>query len=103
MLLILYCYSISIEINWTHPQACPKKSGGKSGLSFGSIALIVIACCVVLYFLIGIPIMHFCLKKTGIEMVPLIHFWLSLPSLVVEGVKSIFSPCCGDKGYREIE
>lgn len=97
-----------MTVNWTHPQACqipvdPVNPGNKKGISFGSVMLIIIACLVVLYFLIGIPVMHFGFKKSGIEMIPFINFWTSLPGLVIEGVKGIFCcTLCRGGGYEQI-
>ena len=69
--------------------------------------LIIIAVLVVLYFAVGIPVMHFVFKKNGLEMIPFVIFWTSLPGLVVDGCKFILSPCLGQmkssEGYATVE
>lgn len=90
------------KVELLHPSACIKNK--KKGLSFGSIALIVIACLIVLYLALGIPINIFVRKKKGVEVIPFIYFWTSIPGLVIDGIRFIFSPCCkGGSGYSNIE
>lgn len=89
-----------MTIDFEAKQACRK-----TGLSFGSIMLIVLAILFVLYFLIGIPVCKFALKKKGKEIIPFVYFWLSIPGLVVDGVKFIFTPCCrgNRREYEDIK
>lgn len=98
----IFC-SDSITITWRHPQACPVQK--KKKLSFGSIMLIILAVLVVLYFVIGIPVMRFIFKKRGVEMIPFVAFWTSIPRLVYEGVKTIYrcTPCGKDSENKEYQ
>ncbi|KAH7822476.1 putative Autophagy-related protein 27 [Monocercomonoides exilis] len=109
------------EIIWKHPQGCPnikpdpddpnnpdkpdpKKDPKKKKLSFGSVMLIILSVLAVLYFAIGIPVMYFALKKRGLEIIPFVNFWKSLPGLVIDGVKFCLSPCLKSKsGYGKID
>eukprot|EP00761_Pharyngomonas_kirbyi_P011798 gb/GECH01011824.1/.p1 GENE.gb/GECH01011824.1/~~gb/GECH01011824.1/.p1 ORF type:complete len:262 (+),score=47.54 gb/GECH01011824.1/:1-786(+) len=77
-----YIYTISM----TSPEACPK-SGGGSGISPGSILLIIFFCGVIpLYFIIGIPVEMFVYKTEGWKrFVPNANFWLDLPFLLKDG------------------
>ncbi|KAH7819107.1 putative Autophagy-related protein 27 [Monocercomonoides exilis] len=96
------------RVTWKHPQACqvikpknPEKE--KTKLSFGSVMLIIFAASFLLYFAIGIPIMILAFKKRGLEMIPFVGFWRSLPGLVIDGVKFLLSPCLKSKsGYADI-
>ena len=91
-----------MTLNWQHPQGCPGEAESSSGLSFGSIMLIIIAVVVFLYFAVGCPLMYFVFKKRGLEIIPFASFWLSIPSLIVEGVKFIISPCTKRGSYQTV-
>ncbi|KAH7824107.1 putative Autophagy-related protein 27 [Monocercomonoides exilis] len=98
-----------------HPAGCKKspdpkddpknpKNNKKKGLSFGSIMLIIFSVLLVLYFAAGMPLMYFAFKKRGIEMIPFVFFWTSLPRLVIEGVKVLISPCTNKaRGFEEMK
>lgn len=101
LFLSIFIYSDHAEANFYSPQGC--KVAKKSGLSFGSIMLIAIGACIVLFFVIGIPIQYFVRHKRGLEMIPLFSFFASIPGLVLDGVKFIFSPCCRKKDYTPIK
>ena len=93
-------------LNFTTSHACPSSSSSSGGgLSFGSIVLIIIAVLVVLYFAVGIPVMIFVFKKTGIEIIPFVSFWMMIPGLVLDGCKFILGlfPCFKKKeGYSDV-
>ncbi|KAH7825423.1 putative Autophagy-related protein 27 [Monocercomonoides exilis] len=94
-------------IKMYYPQGCkvepkkddPKKSQKKS-LSFGSIMLIVISSLIVFLFLLGLLLNILVFKKRGIAVIPLLFFWTSLPGLMKDGLRFLFSPCISGKtGY----
>lgn len=101
LFLSIFIYSDHAEANFYSPQGC--KISKKSGLGFGSIMLIILAACVVLFFAIGIPIQYFVRHKKGLEIIPFFAFFVSIPGLVLDGVKFIFSPCCKRNDYAPIE
>jgi len=39
-----------------------------------------------LYFIIGIIVCKFALKKTGIEIIPNVYLWKDLPFLIKDGI-----------------
>merc|ERR1711937_916956 len=77
-------YTISTESK----HACDAKDNGDgeaSGLSFGSICLIVMLVLVVVYFVGGFLFLRFAKQREGAEAVPQLEFWKELPGLVVDG------------------
>jgi len=68
---------------WSSQYACPVKAGG---LSPGSIMLIIIASLLVIYLVAGILFNKFKRQLGGIEMIPNVEFWISIPGLVKDGV-----------------
>ena len=101
---LFFCSSI-YNVTFYHPDACPiSKSSSSGGLSFGSIVLIIIAALIVLYFAVGIPVMIFVFKKTGIEIIPFVSFWMMIPGLVLDGCKFILGlfPCYKKEGYDSL-
>ena len=86
-----------------HPDLCNfDEDESSSGLSVGSILLIIILALVVLYFVIGIPVCYFVLHKRGIEIIPFVSFWKELPALVKDGVFFIISPCYKPAEYQSM-
>lgn len=67
---------------FSHKAGCPS---GSSGLSAGSIMLIIIFVSLAVYIIAGIVINAAIRKKTGIEMIPNISFWMGFPSLIKDG------------------
>ena len=85
-------YTMEVNLNyfftWTTSAACPEGGSGsggligKTGLSGGSIFLIILLCCVVIYLVAGIVFKKVRMQAHGVEMIPNIDFWSSLPGLV---------------------
>ena len=100
--MIISTFRTNYILDWYHPKACPRKG---HAISFGTVMLIIIAALILLYFAVGIPIMKFGLKKSGIEVIPFSFFWVSLPRLVWDGIKAIFSicPCCRKSSMEKYE
>ena len=101
-LLFIIPFSTQITLLWNAPQGCPVSSSS-GGISFGSVMLIIIVILVALYFIAGCPIMYFVFHKRGIEIIPFVFFWASLPTLVVEGVKFLISPCLSSVGQSSYQ
>jgi hypothetical protein len=71
------------NFQWVTEFGCPAKGGG---LSPGSIMLIIILCLIVVYVVAGILFNKFKRGLNGIEMIPNVEFWISIPGLVKDGV-----------------
>eukprot|EP00770_Monocercomonoides_exilis_P015347 MONOS_15293.1-p1 / transcript=MONOS_15293.1 / gene=MONOS_15293 / organism=Monocercomonoides_exilis_PA203 / gene_product=unspecified product / transcript_product=unspecified product / location=Mono_scaffold01191:13514-14134(+) / protein_length=133 / sequence_SO=supercontig / SO=protein_coding / is_pseudo=false len=100
----------TVVVDYEGPEGCPKKNDDpgsekkKKKLSFGSIMLIIISVALVLYFAAGMPLMFFAFKKRGIEIIPFVYFWSSIPRMVILGIKTILSPCLSkSRGFKEMQ
>ena len=67
-------------------------SSESSGLSAGSVLLIVFFCLAAVY-VIGGMVLHHRAGASGIELLPHLTFWKGLPSLIADGFRFTFS--CG--------
>jgi 1,2-dihydroxy-3-keto-5-methylthiopentene dioxygenase len=75
---------------WATAHACPTGSkGAGGGLSGGSILLIILLVVAVVYLVAGVLFNKFKRQATGIELIPNVGFWTSLPGLVKDGVMFI--------------
>jgi len=82
------------KFNWITAAGCPTNvnfggggsGGGGGGLSGGSILLIILLCVTVVYLVGGVLLNKFARHKEGMEMVPNVEFWISIPGLVKDGV-----------------
>ncbi|KAA6400540.1 MAG: hypothetical protein EZS28_003934 [Streblomastix strix] len=90
--------SYHYTINWLHPQACPTSKQ----LSVGWIFLIVIGSIIALYFLVGIPINVFLLKKRGIQVLPFFGYISNLFEIIKDGALFLISPCIPKKSQYQI-
>jgi len=88
--------------SWPTQYACPGGGGGKKGLSVGSILLIILLCLVVVYIVAGILFNKFRRDLTGIELVPNVTFWTSIPGLVKDGVMFLVGKVRGRSGYQSV-
>ncbi|XP_800732.2 uncharacterized protein LOC592911 [Strongylocentrotus purpuratus] len=70
------------------------------GLTAGGVICIIFVSCVCGYFLIGSFYMCCCSGAKGLEIIPHVHFWLDLPTLILEGFFFLFS-CCGKTQLME--
>lgn len=80
------------NFQWATKYACPKGSsggGGGGGLSGGSIFLIILLVGGVVYLVGGILFNKFKRQATGVEIIPNVGFWTSLPGLIKDGVMFI--------------
>jgi Autophagy-related protein 27 len=89
--------ALHFTLQWITPYACPV-----GGISAGSVILIVLLCVVFLYFVGGAVFMKFVRKAEGLEIVPHIEFWTSLPGLVKDGCLFIGSKTCCRNQYSAL-
>lgn len=86
-----------------HAAFCPVQG---NPFDYGWVFVIIVLCGFFLYFLIGILILKFALHKEGREIVPNHELWTSLPGLVWDGLKFLFSKfqacCCSRGGYENV-
>jgi len=83
---------------WTTEFACPVSgphAGGGGGLSGGSILLIILLVVAVVYLVGGILFKKFRMHAEGIDMIPNLGFWTSLPGLVKDGNVWLFRKITG--------
>ena len=77
-----------------HPSAGGGGHGkSKKGPSGGTIILIIVAVFTFVYFLGGAVYKRVVVGAVGIQMIPNIGFWSSLPGLIAEGIQFTFT--CG--------
>jgi hypothetical protein len=73
--------TIAYTYSWTTALAC----GGSSGLSGGSIFMIIVLVVTVVYFAGGYAYMYKKHGARGVEAIPNLEFWRNLPGLVKDG------------------
>lgn len=83
--------------------ACPRKSG----LSTGSVLIIIFGCVLLVYIVAGVLFNKFHRGASGKEVIPNVNFWMDFPLLVKDGVEFSYQFCkktCGRKrsSYEEI-
>jgi len=84
---------------WESAIACPP---GKGGLSVGSILLIIVLCLLVVYFVAGVLFNKFKRQLTGVEIIPNVTFWTSIPGLVKDGVMFLVNKVRNRGGYTTV-
>ncbi|XP_003386100.1 PREDICTED: uncharacterized protein LOC100636408 [Amphimedon queenslandica] len=72
---------------------------GAIGWVLISVALVAL----VIYFIAGILFMYIVKGARGLEVIPNVNFWKSLPLLIVEGCLFVVSPCRKKFGKNEYE
>jgi len=96
---------------WTISYACPVKPGGGGGkdddpaISGGWIFIIILFSLSFLYFVGGVAYQKFKNHATGLELIPNVHFWISLPGLVKDGNLYLYRKCrslCGGGERYEV-
>jgi len=93
----------SYHFAWASQYACPlnyNTGGGK--LSGGSVILIILLCLMVVYVAAGITYNKVRKQATGLELIPNVEFWTSLPGLVKDGVMFIVNKTCRRGGYSQV-
>jgi len=90
---------------WVSAYACPSNrpsGGGSGGLSGGSIILIIVLCVMVVYLAAGITFQKVKNNASGLELIPNVEFWSSLPGLVRDGILFIVNKTCRRGGYQQV-
>ncbi|KAL9966638.1 hypothetical protein ACROYT_G024746 [Oculina patagonica] len=102
----LSAYSTTLSSKCACDDGCPinapAKSGGSTGLSIGSILLIVFFVLLIIYIIGGVLINKYKLGVESLpEMCPNYQFWAGIPSLIKDGIvftfggiKSVCSSLC---------
>jgi len=80
-------------------HSAPPPSGGLTG---GGVFLIILSCCIIVYLGGGIAFNRFQKHETGVDMLPNLQFWLSLPGLIKDGAMFIVNKTCRRGGYSTI-
>jgi len=89
---------------WTSAYGCPKNGGGSGGggLSGGSIFLILLLVLAVVYLVAGVLFNKFKRQASGVELIPNVGFWTSLPGLVKDGVLFIVHKFTKRGSYQQV-
>ena len=82
------------------PAAVPPK---KKGLSGGSIILILALVILVLYCGAGISYNVFKKNESGLDVIPNYAFWVSLPGLVLDGLKFTYAKITGSQSMTSYD
>jgi len=89
---------------WSSQHGCPTNggggggAGGKGGLSGGSIFLIILLVCAVVYLVGGVLFRKFKVHAEGVDVIPNLNFWTSLPGLTKDGFVWVFRKITGKGG-----
>lgn len=81
------------------PQPSPSSSGSDSGLTAGGGLLIAFFVILFVYLVAGMGY-NYHTGHRGIELVPHISFWRTIPSLIKEGFIFSFVDCFGLRNAR---
>jgi len=87
--------------SWNTQYACPVTVGA-GGISPGSIILIILVCLIVIYLVAGLIFNKFKRGLNGIELIPNVTFWTSIPGLVKDGVMFIVNKVRNRGGYTKM-
>jgi len=80
-------------------HACPAAPGGLGEVSPGTVIMILIVVLACLYLVVGILWNKYREQKEGVEVIPNIDFWASLPGLIKDGVMfTISKVSCAEGG-----
>ncbi|CAO2817006.1 unnamed protein product [Amaranthus hypochondriacus] len=72
-----------------HPSGCPKIAGHRTGMGWFGVLLTILFCSVGAYFLIGGIYRYFSLGIRGLDVIPNLDFWISVPDRVKSGFMSL--------------
>lgn len=72
----------TVQLILFSPWACPKVIEDFSKPSTGTVLLIMFFISLLSYFLVGVTVNALYLGARGVEMIPNLDFWRSLPGLV---------------------
>jgi len=88
---------------WSSKYGCPVPPSGKGGLSGGAIFLILFICVVFVYLVGGIAFNAGIRKQRGVEMIPNLEFWVTVPGLVKDGCMWTFNKIFRRGGYSQVK
>lgn len=91
------CPVIELTINKTASQ-----NSSNSGLSTGSVLVILFVVFATLYFVGGAVALRLLRGAAGREMIPNYDFWVDLPNLVKDGMTFVINGCRSTPGYDRI-
>ncbi|XP_025096366.1 uncharacterized protein LOC112565231 isoform X2 [Pomacea canaliculata] len=91
-------YSATYGFVLTSKYCCPRRE--TTGLSAGSILLIVFFVLLFVYIVGGVAFQVGVRKSSGKEIIPNYTWWFSLPTLIKDGVK--FTVSCGKMSYEKL-
>ncbi|XP_046350036.2 uncharacterized protein LOC124131017 isoform X1 [Haliotis rufescens] len=85
-------------------HACPGSGGGEGSgpVSIGTVVVIAISGCVILYIVGGVIFQKFVRKASGAELLPNYSFWYSVFGAIHTGLLFVFRCGKGNKVYSEI-
>jgi len=89
------------NFKWVSQYACPTNHAGNQ-VSGGFIFLLVVLFCMIAYIVGGIIFNKFKRQAHGLELIPNVEFWTSLPGLIKDGVMFIVNSVRG-RGYAPIK
>eukprot|EP01118_Nematostelium_gracile_P010918 TRINITY_DN3832_c0_g1_i1.p1 TRINITY_DN3832_c0_g1~~TRINITY_DN3832_c0_g1_i1.p1 ORF type:complete len:235 (-),score=36.05 TRINITY_DN3832_c0_g1_i1:32-736(-) len=96
---------------WNSKYACPTNRepgttsplvNTKGKLSGGSILLIILLVLVVVYLIGGIVFNKYKRGLSGVQLIPNLAFWGSIPGYVRDGFKFLIGKCRGNPGYQPV-
>ncbi|KAK6166299.1 hypothetical protein SNE40_023030 [Patella caerulea] len=93
---IIYTFTLETEI------VCEERCPSSSGLSTGSILLILFFVFFAIYWIGGILFLKYVRKAQGVELIPNYTFWKDLPLLIRDGVVFVISGCKSQSTYEQI-
>ncbi|XP_076436565.1 uncharacterized protein LOC143276063 [Babylonia areolata] len=95
-------YNFTLYSHCGCPGLCGRSSHPTTGMSAGTVLLLIFFSALFLYFGIGCLFRRVMYRVEGCaEMVPHRGFWFSLPSLIKDGYLFFISPCIGNRAeYR---
>ncbi|XP_006822110.1 cation-dependent mannose-6-phosphate receptor-like [Saccoglossus kowalevskii] len=94
---------LKYEYKITSMHACVQACPPKEALSTGGILCIIFFVLVFVYFVGGILINKFVLKReNGRDLIPNVEFWSDLPYLIKDGFLFAISPCKKQNAYDQI-
>jgi len=90
----------TLEFYMKSAHACPSK--GTSGLSGGSILLIIFFVTLTVYFIGGVAFNKYKREATGLDLIPNVGFWMMIPGLVKDGVLFVKGKVTGGGSYQQL-
>ncbi|XP_013380070.1 uncharacterized protein LOC106151385 [Lingula anatina] len=87
----------------THASACPSHNTGNTGISGGTVLIIVFVVLLLVYVIAGIIFNKVRRQASGAELIPNANFWKGFPFLVKDGAVFVFTGCKTDRIYKNLD